>query len=71
MICNSLFDVQLFARVDRASVDLSVELCPDVFQPAIVSEGSPLSVHAHPALISLHQVNVTQLLHVASIGACA
>lgn len=64
------FDLQLAARVERASVYLPVKLSPDVFQPAVVPEGSPLSVHAHPALVSLHQVNVTQLLHVACISTC-
>lgn len=62
------FDIQLFAGIKRAAVNLSVKLCPDVFQPAVISERSPLSVDTHPALISFHQVNVTQLLHVAGIG---
>jgi len=68
-VYSCCFDVQLLAGVERASVDLFVELRPDVLQPAVVSEGSPLGVHTHPALVSLHQVDVTQLLHVARVGA--
>lgn len=61
--------LQLFPRVDGAPVDLTVKLCADVLQRAVVPKGAPLRVDAHPALVSLHQVNVAQLLHVAGVGA--
>lgn len=62
-------NIQLFAGVQRATVNLSVKLRPDVLQPAVVSKGSPLSVHTHPAFVTLHRVDVTQLLHIARVGA--
>lgn len=59
---------QLLPGVDGASVDLAVELSAEVLQGAVVSEGAPLRVDAHAAFVSLHHVDVPQLLHVAGVG---
>lgn len=61
--------LQLFARVERPTVNFSIKFSANVLQHAIVSESSPLCVDAHPALVSLHQVNMSQLLHVACVSA--
>lgn len=65
----SLEKLHLFSRVMRGRVDVPVKLSEVIFQHAVVSKAPPLGVHAHPALISLHQVNVAEFLHVACVGA--
>lgn len=64
-------DSQLFSRVERSSVYLTVKLGADVFQGPVIPKGPPLGVNAHPPLVAFYQVNVPQLLHVASISASA
>lgn len=63
--------LQLFPWVHGASVDLTVKLWAYVFERAIVPKRSPLGVDAHAALIPLHEVDVTQLLHVAGVRPCS
>lgn len=59
----------LFSRVVGGCVDVLVKLSEVILQGPVISEGPPLSVHTHPALVSLHQVNMAQFLHVACVGA--
>lgn len=66
----SLEKLHLFPRVIGSRVDVPVKLGEVIFQHAVISKAAPLGVHAHPALISLHQVNVAEFLHVACVGAC-
>lgn len=63
--------LHVFPLVVGGGVDVSVKLSDVIVQGAVVAEGRPLRVHAHAALVSLDQVNVTQLLHVAGVGASA
>lgn len=63
------WDSQLLPRVERPPVYLPVKFSADVLQGPVVPEGPPLGVDAHPALVTLHQVDVPQLLHVARVGA--
>lgn len=61
--------LQLFAWIEGARVDLSVEVGADVVEGPVVSERPPLHVDAHATLVSIHHLQVTHLLHVASVGA--
>lgn len=58
----------LFARVERELVHSDVKHCAQVIQAAVVPEGSPLHVDTHPALLSIHQLHITHLLHVAGVA---
>ncbi|TNN52642.1 hypothetical protein EYF80_037152 [Liparis tanakae] len=44
-------------RVVGGRVHVPVELSDVILQRPVVSEGAPLRVHTHPALVSLHQVD--------------
>lgn len=59
----------LFALIQRVLVYCFVISCPDVIQTAVVSKCSPLHIDTHAALISIHDLDVLHLLHVASIAA--
>lgn len=61
--------LQLLARVEGPTVDLPVKLSSDILQCAVVSKCPPFGINTHPAFISLHQVNVSELLHVTCISA--
>lgn len=71
MVGYGFWCLQLLPWVGGGSINLSVKMCNEVIECPIVPEGSPLCVDAHPALVSFHQVNVSQLLHVTSISTCA
>lgn len=60
------------ARVERELIHSNIKLCAEVIQAAIVPKGSPLHVDAHPSLLSIHQLHIAHLFHVAGIasGAC-
>lgn len=60
---------QLFARVEGASINLSVKFSAEVIQGAIITERTPLHVHTHATLVTIHQLQVPHLLHVARVGA--
>ena len=62
---------QLLPGVERAEVQLPVELGADVLQGPVVPEGPPLGVDAHPPLVTFHQLDVAHVLHVARVGAGA
>ena len=62
---------QLIPRVAGSCINLSVKVCDEVIEHAIISEGPPLRVDAHSTLISLHQIDVSPLLHVAGVRTCA
>lgn len=64
-------DSQLLSRVEGPPVQLSVKLGADIFQGPVIPKGPPLGVDAHPPLVTFHQVDVPQFLHVASVGASA
>lgn len=58
----------LLPGVAGALVHEAVELRADVVQLAGVPERPPLHVDAHAPLVSVHQVHVLYLLHVAGVG---
>lgn len=60
----------LLASVQGALIHLLVILGADVVDAAIVAKPSPLRVDAHPAFISVHQLDVPHFLHVAHIASC-
>lgn len=60
---------QLLARVERTGVYLAVNVGAELLQGAVISESAPLGVDTHPPFVSVQQLNVPHVLHVASIGA--
>lgn len=60
---------QLLARVERTGVYLAVDVGAELLQGAVVSESPPLDVDTHPPFVSIQQLNVPHVLHVAGVGA--
>lgn len=61
--------LQLLARVERTGVHLAVDVGAELLQGAVVSESPPLDVDTHPPFVSIQQLNVPHVLHVAGVGA--
>lgn len=61
----------LFARVGGAVVYKAVKLGAEVVQFAGVPKRPPLHVNAHAPFVTIHQIHVPNLLHVADVGPCA
>lgn len=60
---------QLLAGVERTGVYLAVDVGAQLLQGAVVSESPPLDVDTHPPFVSIQQLNVPHVLHVAGVGA--
>lgn len=61
----------LFPRVGGAIVYKVIKLCAEVIQFAAVPKRPPLHVNAHTPFVTIHQIDVPHLLHVAGVGPCA
>lgn len=61
----------LLARVERELIHSNIKLCAEVIQAAVVPKGPPLHVDAHPSLLSVHQLHIAHLFHVAGIASSA
>lgn len=60
---------QLLARVQRACIYFTVDDGAQVLQGAVVSKSPPLCIDTHPPFISIQQLDVPHMLHVAGISA--
>lgn len=62
-------DLQLLARIKRTGVYLAVNVGPQLVQGTVVSKSPPLCIDAHPAFVSIQQLDVPHVLHIAGVGA--
>lgn len=68
-LIRCLMHLQLLARVQRACIYFTVDVSAQVLQGAVVSKSPPLRIDTHPPFISIQQLDVPHMLHVAGISA--